>query len=78
MILILKLGILFFVNDKVITENAKNTAIKFLGKENVVDLNLRMTSEDFALLVKKVHLAFIDLVLEMEKLLKDYIHLPLT
>ena len=30
------------------TEKAKNTAIKFLGKENVVDLNLRMTSEDFA------------------------------
>ena len=44
----IKIGYPFLVNDKVITENAKNTAIKFLGKENVVDLNLRMTSEDFA------------------------------
>lgn len=44
----IKIGYPFLVNDKVVTENAKNTAIKFLGKENVIDLDLRMTSEDFA------------------------------
>ena len=44
----IKIGYPFLVNDKDITENAKNTAVKFLGKENVIDLDLRMTSEDFA------------------------------
>ena len=34
----IKVGYPFLVNDKVVTENAKNTAIKFLGKENVIDL----------------------------------------
>ena len=44
----IKIGYPFLVNDKNITENAKNSAVKFLGKENVNDLDLRMTSEDFA------------------------------
>ena len=36
------------MNDEEITNNAKQSAIKFLGKENVIDLDLRMTAEDFA------------------------------
>lgn len=36
------------INDSEITEFSKNRAIEFLGKENVVDLDLRMTAEDFA------------------------------
>lgn len=41
-------GYPFLVNDETITLNVKNAAIEFLGKENVVDLDLRMTAEDFA------------------------------
>jgi amidohydrolase len=41
-------GYPFLINDEEITNNAKNAAIEFLGKENVIDLELRMTAEDFA------------------------------
>ena len=41
-------GYPFLVNDEKITANSKNAAIEFLGKENVVDLDLRMTAEDFS------------------------------
>ena len=49
----IKIGYPFLVNDKTVTEKAKNRAKEFLGKENVVDLNLRMTSEDFAFISQK-------------------------
>ena len=35
-------------NDIATTNNAKLAAIEYLGKENVIDLGLRMTAEDFA------------------------------
>jgi amidohydrolase len=41
-------GYPFLVNDEVVTNNAKNAAIDYLGQENVVDLDLRMTAEDFS------------------------------
>ena len=41
-------GYPFLVNDEAITNSAKQSAIEFLGKENVIDLDLRMTAEDFA------------------------------
>jgi len=41
-------GYPFLVNDEKTTANSKNAAIEYLGKENVVDLDLRMTAEDFA------------------------------
>ncbi|PCJ27368.1 MAG: N-acyl-L-amino acid amidohydrolase [Flavobacteriales bacterium] len=41
-------GYPFLVNDEVVTDKAKQAAIDFLGKENVIDLDLRMTAEDFA------------------------------
>ena len=41
-------GYPFLVNDEVVTSCAKQSAIDFLGKENVIDLDLRMTAEDFA------------------------------
>jgi amidohydrolase len=41
-------GYPFLVNDEVTTEQAKIWATEFLGKENVIDLDLRMTGEDFA------------------------------
>ena len=44
----IKVGYPFLVNDKIVTENAKLAAIDYLGINNVVDLELRMTAEDFA------------------------------
>jgi len=41
-------GYPFLVNDEATTNKAKLAAIDFLGKENVIDLDLRMTAEDFA------------------------------
>lgn len=41
-------GYPFLVNDEQLTNKMKSGAIDFLGKENVVDLELRMTAEDFA------------------------------
>jgi len=41
-------GYPFLMNDDNVTERAKNTAIAYLGKKNVIDLALRMTAEDFA------------------------------
>jgi len=41
-------GYPFLVNDEQVTEAAKEAAIEFLGKENVEELPLRMTAEDFA------------------------------
>lgn len=36
------------VNDPKLTQDVKSKMIAYLGEENVVDLDLRMTSEDFA------------------------------
>ena len=44
----IKVGYPFLVNNEKITKTAINAAEKFLGKENVINLDLRMTSEDFA------------------------------
>jgi len=41
-------GYPFLVNDEEVTQRTKQFAIEFLGEENVVDLPLRMTAEDFA------------------------------
>lgn len=41
-------GYPFLVNDEKITEQSRTAAQEYLGKENVVELDLRMTAEDFA------------------------------
>jgi len=41
-------GYPFLVNDNKVTQRAKELAIEYLEKENVVDLEQRMTAEDFA------------------------------
>ncbi len=41
-------GYPFLVNNEEVTLQAKAYAEEFLGKENVVDLEMRMTAEDFA------------------------------
>ena len=41
-------GYPYLVNDKILTERTISYAIDYLGKENVVDIDKRMTAEDFA------------------------------
>jgi amidohydrolase len=41
-------GYPFLVNDEKVTANAKNAAEIYLGKENVLDLDIWMAAEDFA------------------------------
>ena len=41
-----------------LTEQTKQLAIEFLGNENVVDLEMRMTAEDFAYFAQKVPSVF--------------------
>ena len=51
-------GYPFLTNDEVVTEQAKQSAILYLGKENVEDLPLRMTAEDFAYITQEVPSCF--------------------
>jgi amidohydrolase len=51
-------GYPFLVNDERVTSQAKNTAIHCLGKENVIELPLRMTAEDFAFISQQVPSCF--------------------
>lgn len=44
----IRVGYPFLVNDETTTQLARARAIDFLGKDQVVDLGLRMTAEDFA------------------------------
>jgi len=41
-------GYPFLVNDEELTLRSKDRAIEYLGEENVVDLPIRMTAEDFS------------------------------
>lgn len=41
-------GYPFVYNDEVVTELARTAAQEYLGKENVVELDMRMTGEDFS------------------------------
>ena len=51
-------GYPFLMNDEVVTEHAKQSAILYLGKENVEDLPLRMTAEDFSYITQEVPSCF--------------------
>ena len=42
------------INDETTTSRAKKSAEEFLGKENVVELDLRMTGEDFSFYLQKI------------------------
>lgn len=44
----IRVGYPFVKNDEALTVRSKNHAVDFLGSENVVDLEMRMTGEDFA------------------------------
>ena len=51
-------GYPFLVNDIELTARCKALAIDYLGKENVEDLTLRMTAEDFSYITQKVPSCF--------------------
>ena len=51
-------GYPFLVNDEKVTNSAKNVATNYLGKENVFELPLRMTAEDFAFISQQVPACF--------------------
>jgi amidohydrolase len=51
-------GYPFLVNDTELTTRCKALAIDYLGKENVEDLPLRMTAEDFSYITQKVPSCF--------------------
>lgn len=51
-------GYPFLVNDSQLTNKVKDYAIDYLGKNNVVDLDMRMTSEDFAYYSQKIPSCF--------------------
>ncbi len=51
-------GYPFLVNDKEFTEKCITSAQNYLGKENVEELPLRMTAEDFAFISQKVPSCF--------------------
>ncbi len=51
-------GYPFLTNDAEATKHCKQAAIEYLGKENVEDLPLRMTAEDFAYITQQVPSCF--------------------
>lgn len=51
-------GYPFLVNDEKITSSARKAAEEYLGKENVEELPLRMTAEDFAFYSQQVPACF--------------------
>ena len=51
-------GYPFLTNDAETTKHCKQAAIEYLGKENVEDLPLRMTAEDFAYITQQVPSCF--------------------
>lgn len=51
-------GYPFLVNDTEVTEKARLSAIEYLGAEQVVDLDMRMTAEDFAYYSQQLPVCF--------------------
>jgi len=47
-------GFPFVYNDEAVTGRSVEAAREFLGRENVIDLDLRMTAEDFAFFAREI------------------------
>jgi amidohydrolase len=65
-------GYPFLKNDPVTTSNLKSKAAEILGKENVIELPIRMTSEDFAFYAQQIPVCFFRLGVRNEA--KGIIH----
>ncbi len=51
-------GYPFLINESALTQTCRAKAISILGKDNVIELPLRMTAEDFAYITQKVPSCF--------------------
>jgi amidohydrolase len=51
-------GYPFLINNEVLTDNAKQNAIEFLGEDKVIDLPIRMTAEDFSYYSQEIPACF--------------------
>jgi amidohydrolase len=60
-------GYPYLENNPVLTNGLKEKAVSFLGKENVGELELRMTSEDFSFYSQEVPVCFFRLGVRNEK-----------
>ena len=70
-------GYPFLVNDKNFTTSCFNSAKNYLGNENVEELPLRMTAEDFAFITQKVPSCFFRLgTANKEKGIISGVHTP--
>jgi amidohydrolase len=65
------------VNDEQTTMKARKYAEEFLGKENVIELELRMTGEDFSFFAQKIPACFYRLgTANAEKRITSEVHTP--
>ena len=60
-------GYPFLVNNVAVSDRAYKNAVEFLGEENVVDLELRMTAEDFAYFAQHIPSCFYRLGIRNEE-----------
>ncbi len=68
-------GYPFLVNDEMLSENFRGYAIEYLGQENVEELELSMTAEDFAYYSQKMDACFYRLgVRNIEKGITSNLH----
>jgi len=70
-------GYPFLINDKKVTQKTKSFAVEYLGAENVEDLDMRMTAEDFAYFSQHVPSCFYRLgIRNEEKGITSNLHTP--
>jgi len=63
------------INNEYVTENTRRYAIEFLGEENVINLELRTTAEDFAYFTQKISGCFYRLgIRNVEKGINSNLH----
>lgn len=51
-------GYPFLINDEILTKRTRDFSVEYLGAENVVDLPIRMTAEDFSYYSQKMPACF--------------------
>ena len=68
----IQVGYPFLENDPALTENSRQKLIRHFGQENVVDLPLRMTGEDFAYYSQQIPATFVRIGVRNES--KGIIH----
>ena len=73
----IKEGYPFLKNDELLAEGFYQSASEYLGKENIVDLDLSMTAEDFAFYSQKIPACFYRLGTRNEKAgITSNVHTP--